>query len=230
MPTSPEALFAALVERAPSRPFVTFYDEAGGERTELSARSLGNWVAKTHFLLTDELGLGVGDAAHVDLPVHWIAMPVLLGCWTAGLEVLTDPDGAAVAFVARSVPPGPADTYAVALESAARGFGAAPPPGTSDYVTSVRPQPDAWATVHSPASPGDPALDGASRADVVVRAQARAGELDLDAGARILTTRDDWLDALLVPLAIGGSVVIVRNAAPDVVARRAEQERVSRLL
>jgi hypothetical protein len=73
-------------------------------------------------------------------------------------------------------------------------------------------------------------LDGASRADVVVRAEARAAELDLDAGARILTTRDDWLDALLVPLAIGGSVVIVRNAAPDVVARRAEQERVSRLL
>jgi uncharacterized protein (TIGR03089 family) len=230
MPTSPEALYTALVSTAPSRPFVTFYDEAGGERTELSVRSLANWVAKTHFLLTDELGLGVGDSAHVDLPVHWIAVPVLLGCWTAGLEVRSDPNGAAVAFVAGSAPTGPADTYAVALESAARGFGTAPPPGTSDYVASVRPQPDVWTTVHPPASHGDPALDGASRADVVVRAKARAAELDLDAGARILTTRDDWLDALLVPLAIGGSVVIVRNAEPDVVARRAEQERVSRLL
>jgi hypothetical protein len=64
----------------------------------------------------------------------------------------------------------------------------------------------------------------------VARAQARAGELKLSAGARILTTRDDWLDALLVPLAIGGSLVIVRNAEADVVARRAEQERVSRVL
>jgi len=230
MPASPEALFAALVATAPSRPFVTFYDDGTGERTELSVRSLANWVAKTHFLLTDELGLGVGDPAYVDLPVHWIAVPVLLGCWTAGLDVATDPDGAAVAFVAGPGASGPADTYAVALDSAARGFAGAPPSGTSDYVAAVRPQQDAWATVHPPASPDDPALDGVSRADVVARAQARAGELGLPAGARILTTRDDWLDALLVPLAIGGSLVIVRNAEADVVARRAEQERVSRVL
>jgi uncharacterized protein (TIGR03089 family) len=230
MPASPEALFAALVSNAPSRPFVTFYDEGSGERTELSVRSLANWVAKTHFLLTDELALGVGDPAYVDLPVHWIAVPVLLGCWTAGLEVVTEPGGAAVAFVAGPRPSGPADTYAVGLDSAARGFGGAPPLGTSDYVAAVRPQQDAWATVHPPASPDDPALNGVSRADVVARAQARAGELGLPAGARILTTRDDWLDALLVPLAVGGSLVIVRNAEEDVVARRAEQERVSQVL
>jgi uncharacterized protein (TIGR03089 family) len=230
MPASPEALFAALVSTSPARPFVTFYDEGSGERTELSVRSLANWVAKTHFLLTDELALGVGDAALVDLPVHWIAVPVLLGCWTAGLEVVTAPDDAAVAFVADSPPSGPADTYAVALDSAARGFGAAPPSGTSDYVAAVRPQQDAWATVHPPASPRALALDGASRGDVVARARERAGELGVAPGARILTTRDDWLDALLVPLAVGGSLVIVRNAGADVVARRAEQERVSRVV
>lgn len=230
MPASPEALFAALVSTSPSRPFVTFYDEVGGERTELSVRSLANWVAKTHFLLTDELALGVGDSAHVDLPVHWIAVPVLLGCWTAGLQVVAGPDGAAVSFVAGSAASGPTDTYAVALESAARGFGAAPPPGTSDYVAAVRPQPDVWTTVHPTATPADPALNGASRAEVVARARARAGELGLSPGARILTTRDDWLDALLVPLAVEGSVVIVRNAGADVVARRAEQERVSEVL
>jgi len=230
MESSPEALFAALVSSVPSRPFVTFYDEGSGERTELSVRSLANWVAKTHFLLTDELALGVGDPAYVDLPVHWIAVPVLLGCWTAGLQVAADPDGAAVAFVAGTPPSGPADTYAVALDSAARGFGAAPPPGTADYIAAVRPQPDAWATVHPPASPADPALDGLSRADLVARARARAGELGVAAGARVLISRDDWLDALLVPLAVAGSVVIVRNAGADVVARRAEQERVSRVV
>jgi uncharacterized protein (TIGR03089 family) len=230
MPASPEALFAALVSTVPSRPFVTFYDEGRGERTELSVRSLANWVAKTHFLLTDELALGVGDSAFIDLPVHWIAVPVLLGCWSAGLEVVTDPGGAAVAFGAGSSPSGPADTYAVALDSAARGFGGAPPAGTSDYVVAVRPLPDAWPTVHSPASPSDAALDGASRADVVARARARADELGLAAGARVLVTGDDWLDALLVPLAVGGSLVIVRNAGPDAVARRAEQERVSQVL
>lgn len=229
MLASPEALFAALMSSVPTRPFVTFYDEGSGERTELSVRSLANWVAKTHFLLADELGLGVGDPAYVDLPVHWISLPVLLGCWTAGLNVVTDPAGAAVAFVAGS-PPGIADTYAVCLESAAQGFGGSPPAGASDYVAAVRPQQDAWATVYPPASPTDPALDGVSRADVVERARARAGELDLAAGARVLTTGGDWLDALLVPLAIGGSLVIVRNAEADVLARRAEQERVSRVL
>jgi uncharacterized protein (TIGR03089 family) len=230
MASSPEVLFAALVSSAASRPFVTFYDEGSGERTELSVRSLANWVAKTHFLLTDELALDVGDRAYVDLPVHWIAVPVLLGCWTAGLQVVTDPDGAAVAFAAGTLASGPADTYAVALDSAARGFGVSPPSGTTDYVAAVRPQPDAWTTVHPPASPGDPALDGVSRADVVARAQARAGELGVAAGARVLTSRDDWLDALVVPLAVAGSLVIVRNAGADVIARRAEQERVTRVV
>src|SRR5215475_1860095 len=98
MESSPEALFAALVSSVASRPFVTFYDEGSGERAELSVRSLANWVAKTHFLLSDELALGVGDTAFVDLPADWIAVPILLGCWSAGLEVVSTPDGAAVSF------------------------------------------------------------------------------------------------------------------------------------
>ena len=81
-----EALFATLLAEQPSRPFVTFYDDATGERVELSARSLANWVAKTHFLLLDELGLGVGDTALVALPADWITVPILLGCWSAGLS------------------------------------------------------------------------------------------------------------------------------------------------
>ena len=51
-----EQSFDQLLARAPGQPFVTYYDEATGERTELSVKSLANWVAKTHFLLLDELG------------------------------------------------------------------------------------------------------------------------------------------------------------------------------
>ena len=65
---SPEALFDRLLAADPGRPFVTYYDEASGERSELSRKSLANWVAKTHFLLVDELGLGVGDTAVIALP------------------------------------------------------------------------------------------------------------------------------------------------------------------
>ena len=91
-PTSPEALFDRLLSTDPTAPLLTFYDDSTGERAELSAKSLGNWVAKTHFLLLDELGLAVGDQAVVRLPVHWLAAPVLLGCWFAGLEVLSSTD------------------------------------------------------------------------------------------------------------------------------------------
>ncbi|MDT4914547.1 MAG: hypothetical protein QOC66_3675, partial [Pseudonocardiales bacterium] len=92
--TAPERQFAQLLSRDPSSPFVTYYDEATGERTELSAKSLANWVAKTHHLLGDELGLGVGDTALVAVPAHWISVPMLLGCLTAGLALTADGEAA----------------------------------------------------------------------------------------------------------------------------------------
>src|SRR5581483_3844508 len=125
--------------------------EASGERSELSAKSLANWVVKTHHLLVDELGLEVGDRAALALPAHWISVPIVLGCLTAGL-VLSDAaatSGAAeVAFVSpdRRVTHAP-DTYAINPDAAATGFGAAPPDGYLDYVTAVRPQADTWPTV-----------------------------------------------------------------------------------
>jgi uncharacterized protein (TIGR03089 family) len=227
--STPERQFAELLAADPSRPFVTYYDEATGERSELSAKSLANWVAKTHHLLVDELGLGVGDTALIALPAHWISMPVLLGCLTAGLA-LTPTGAAEVAFVvpatldsAGTIP----DVYAIAPGSAAIGFRDAPPDPALDYVTAVRPQADAWAGVQMPGAPGDPCLPGLTRGDVVARAAA-AG---LDARARALTTRtwasaDDWVDTVLAPIAVGGSVVIVANCADeDVLARRMSQER-----
>src|SRR3954470_11895420 len=97
--TTPEQLFSDVLASAPARPFVTYYDEASGERLELSVRSLGNWVAKTHFLLTDELGLGAGDTALLMLPAHWISVPIVLGCLSAGLALTPTGASAEVAFV-----------------------------------------------------------------------------------------------------------------------------------
>ena len=51
-------LFAAAVAADPTRPLLTYYDDATGERTELSGTSLANWVAKTANLLVDRCGLG----------------------------------------------------------------------------------------------------------------------------------------------------------------------------
>ena len=49
-------VFAAAIAADPARPLLTWYDDATGERTELSGATLANWVAKTANLLVDEVG------------------------------------------------------------------------------------------------------------------------------------------------------------------------------
>jgi uncharacterized protein (TIGR03089 family) len=229
--STPEQLFAELLAARPANPFVTYYDEATGERSELSAKSLANWVAKTHHLLVDELGLGAGDTALIALPPHWISLAPLLGCLTAGLELVTA-GSADVAFVTPGVPVDAPDVYAIAPQAAAAGLRGDDAAGVSDYVTAVRPHADTWPSVRFGAGPDDPCFDGLTRSDVAAAAFARAGEFGLAAGARVLVTRAwtsaaDWIDTLLAPLAVRGSVVYVVNATPDVLDRRAEQERVT---
>ncbi|HEV7203871.1 MAG TPA: TIGR03089 family protein [Jatrophihabitans sp.] len=230
---TPEQRFAELLAAGASLPFVTYYDEASGERSELSAKSLANWVAKTHHLLGDELGLGVGDTALVALPAHWISVPAILGCLTAGLHVVSEGD-ADVAFVAPATLDGTAsipDVFVIAPDSAAVGFRGAPPGDAQDYVAAVRPQADKWAGVQLRGTGADAGVAARSRAEVDAVALARAAEFGLTAGGRLLTTRDwsssaDWIDAVLAPLAVGGSVVIVRNASDDeLIERRMQQER-----
>lgn len=239
----PEQLFAARLAADPGGPLVTFYDDASGERAELSAKSLANWIAKTHFLLMDELGAAAGDRAFVRLPVHWLAAPILLGCWYAGLEVVSDPAEATVAFgdadsLIQALPTARLNrldgAFAVSLLSMARP--STPPPGMADYASSVRPMPDAWATVQAQAGPAQPALDGRSRAELGQAARQAADELGLGPGGRLMWSapwngaagpsgQSDWTASLLAPLAVGGSVVLVRNPDPAKAAARAEAEK-----
>ena len=92
-------LLAAELRRDPGRPFLTWYDEATGERVELSVTTYANWVAKTASLLVEEHDLERGDVLRVDLPAHWLG-PVFLGAaWVAGLVVTLEGDGADAAAV-----------------------------------------------------------------------------------------------------------------------------------
>jgi hypothetical protein len=121
----------------------------------------------------------------------------------------------------------------VAATKAAVGFGDSVPPGAQDYVAAVRPQADAWSGVRLIAGDGDPCFGGRSRGEVTRAAVDRASELGLAPGARVLSATpwvgtQSWLDTLLAPLAIGGSVVFVANCTdPAVLERRAVQERVT---
>ena len=220
---------------APAQPFVTYYDEATGERTELSVKSLANWVAKTHFLLIDELVLDPGPAAYVALPAHWLSIAPILACFTAGLCFTESPADAEVAFVTAETAASAAgvpDVFVLGSGiTAAVGLGDAVPDGTSDYIGAVRPQPDKWPVVQLQAGASDAAFSGRTRGELDSLAVQRAADIGLGAGGRLLCTCSwngpgDWVDSLLAPLAVGGSVVFVHNAADEaVLARRAEQER-----
>ena len=83
----PADLLAAAVAQT-GAPLVTSYDDATGERVELSAVTLANWVAKTANLLQEEFDVAPGSTVAVALPVHWQTAAVLLAVWSCGAAVL----------------------------------------------------------------------------------------------------------------------------------------------
>lgn len=233
----PAQALRARLESDPASPLVTFYDDATGERVELSATSLDNWVAKLAGLLLDELDPGAHLA--VELPGHWLTAAVLLAAWRAGLVV--DPKAADRVVDASRLGGAGAGTASgapgmvLALSLAALAPAPVPPaPGVLDVLAEVAaypdvlalpmPAPDTAAWVH-----GGRVLTGADLA-------AAAADLALPPGARVLTTYESWeepgtvLQALLGPLAAGGSAVLCRHADPGRLATRITQERVDLVL
>ncbi|HXO48839.1 MAG TPA: TIGR03089 family protein, partial [Mycobacterium sp.] len=79
-----------MLRADPVGPRITYYDDATGERIELSAVTLANWAAKTGNLLRDELGGGPASRVAVLLPAHWQTAAVLFGVWWIGADVLLD--------------------------------------------------------------------------------------------------------------------------------------------
>ena len=80
--------FAELQDRQVAgygdRPFLTFYDDARGERVELSYKTFDNWVQKIANLLVDELGGGRGDRVATITGDHWQPSAVTFACWLVG--------------------------------------------------------------------------------------------------------------------------------------------------
>ena len=238
----PDVLLAAALVRDRAGPLLTFYDDASGDRTELSAATLANWVAKTANLLRDDLGVTDGDRIAVLLPAHWQTAAVLLAAWSVGVPVTTDPAGAAAAFVdverVAAALAGPADeVFALALAPLGRGFGGSPPELTRDYVDETLGQGDRFSG--PPVGDRQPALvaDGSvvTAGDLVEVALRRADELGLLPGDRLLSAAGwagpaDWVDGLLAPLAAGATVVLCAHPDLAALAGRAAAERVTATL
>jgi uncharacterized protein (TIGR03089 family) len=231
----------------PDRPLLTYYDDATGERTELSAAALGGWAARTANLLVDGCGLDSGGRAAALLPPHWQTAAVLLGSWAAGLSVNVH-----VAATAGLPPAGPdaglpfdvvfaaADRLRSMIEivpDASHRFvlGGANPQtgGYLDYLTEASRYPD---TFRPPVAlrRTDPASgDGTSFAEWGNLAQAMAELFDLRPGDRVLVdaaANEQPVRWLLAPLAAGASIVLCANLDPAKVAARTAAERVTRTL
>src|SRR3954453_22662516 len=87
-PEPPAVLLRRLVSADPGRPRITVYDDTDsptrGERIELSARVLANWVAKAANLLRDDLDVGEGSVVLLDLPPHWRTLYWAFAAWSVG--------------------------------------------------------------------------------------------------------------------------------------------------
>jgi uncharacterized protein (TIGR03089 family) len=209
--------------RDPAQPLLTWYDDASGERVELSGLTLGNWVAKTANLLVDGCGLGTGDTATVALPPHWQTAGVLLGCWSAGLSV--EPAGDVI-FASTAVESAAADRFLLGLAPMGLPIRGPLPPGWLDYVAEVRGHGDHFRPV-APVRAADAALAGETHASLLARATARAAELGIPARGRVLIDAGafaDPVDWLVAPLAVGASIVLCKDLDETARAGRAAAE------
>ena len=218
------AVLSDLLRRDPGRPLVTFYDDATGERVELSVATYANWVAKTSSLLVEEFDAERGGSVHIDLPCHWLG-PVFLGAaWNVGLVATLDPEpDIAICGPDRVVrwQQHPA-AIACSLRPLGVRFAEALPAGVHDFGVEVWSQPDAFVP-WDPATPDDLAAFGRTQAELF------ADDGTVGPGSRLFTATNpvtpDGLAAFTQPLGRDGSTVWVRNPDPGAWHRKYDDER-----
>lgn len=237
--TLSDALLGPLLGAGGMGPRITYYDDASGERIEVSTVTLANWAAKTANLLRDEMGAGPGSRVAVLLPAHWQTAAVLLGVWWIGAEVVIDPRPADPADLALCT----LDRLAEADDAVNGGevavlsldpFGkpaAGLPIGVTDYATAVRVHGDQVVPERVPG----PALDGRGVGVVLESARRSAERQGLTDRDRVMSDKtwaspQELIDNLLAVLAAGASLVQLSNPDPAALDRRRETEKVTRTL
>jgi uncharacterized protein (TIGR03089 family) len=241
VPRSPStfpAALAGLLRTAPSRPLVTFYDDATGERVELSVATYANWVAKTAGLAQDELDLTRGDLVLVDLPAHWLTAVWLGAAWTLGMVVTDDrtqvqradlvvcgPERVASYAVEAA---SPERVCALSLRPLGGRFAEPLPAGVLDAGAVVLAQPDVF-MADDPPQPDDEAWRDVDGSLTQRQLMTGPGGFPVTAQGRLLTdvgpaTRAG-LGTLLGPVALDAGVVWVRHPDPVRWADRGDQER-----
>jgi len=251
-PSVPADLLTSAVGRNPAAPLVTWYDDGTGDRVELSATTLANWVAKAANLLQDEFDVAPGSAVAVALPVHWQTAAVLLAVWSCGATVLDAPaeDDGHLAdvdlvmttqdrIVAVEEAGGEDGPDIVGLSLHPMGLGMSGYAGSArDFALEVRAQADVFVP-WSPADPDSPGLRAGglelTLGGLVATAAELAGRLGLADGDRVLVDTQTAAEAgpvawLLAPLTAGASLVLCRDADPAALPGRVAAERITATL
>lgn len=228
------AILDPILRANPVGPRITYYDDATGERIELSAATLANWAAKTGNLLRDELGAGPASRVAVLLPAHWQTAAVLFGVWWIGAEAVLNGAADVALCTAERLDEadgtGAGEVAVLSLDPFGR---PAPdlPVGVTDYATAVRVHGDQIVPERHPG----PALEGLSAARVLAECETSAAARGLTPNDRVLSSASwtrpgDLVDGLLAILAVGASLVQVANPDRALVQRRIETEKVTRVL
>ena len=237
-PSTFPAALAARLRADRTRPLVTFYDDATGERIELSVTTYANWVDKTAGLVQDELDVERGGLVLVDLPTHWLGAVWLGAAWSAGLCVTTEPSLMDEADLVVCGPDG-VGTYsplagdvpvvALSLRPLGARFTDPLPDGVTDYGAVVLAQPDSFLP-HDPPEAADPAWRSAhSTVDQAALLADHARTELVPEGGRLLTDVNpcsrEGVGTLLAPLLRDGATVWVANPDESRWQGRYDQER-----
>lgn len=215
-----------------AKPRITTYDDTDGptkgERIELSARVLVNWVNKAANALQDEFDIAPGSTVRLDLPPHWRTAYWALATWSVGatvsldegdgdLLVTTDPEAAAASD---------SPAVLVTLAGLARSASVPVPAGVMDEAKELSTHGDQFAAYEEP-DDSDTALIASGERTAYADLLNSLAPQSNSAERRHLTTTDtaDFLRACLALWAADGSVVLSRGEAPaDVLTERSRVE------
>ena len=247
--TRPDAILTTLQRSDAARPRITCYDDTAsptrGERIELSARVLSNWVAKAANALQEEYDIEPGSRVLLALPPHWRTAYWALAVWAVGGCVVLD--GGEQADLCVSDDPGLIDDFIagsgagagailVTLMALAREADGEIQDGVMDEAAQLATYPDQFEP-WGEADDDDPALivDGETIAFADLAAWAAEDEAEaLDRGARAHVSTYDtalFLKVLLRAWSCDGSVVLSRGEPTvEVLAERLVTESVTHTL